>query len=145
MDLTDTLHWHLLKQHILLNDSDERFFEQFGLGKARFYALFHLRQKGGLSLSELSKLLLCTKGNTTRLIKSLEADGYVRRESDARDQRALRLTLTEEGEKLLAEVSEARRRFNEERLGWLGPERIQSLIETLSVLNDHLETRLRQN
>ena len=73
------------------------FFQNITLSQARFYALVFVYQNPGISLTELSEHLLCTKGNTTRILKSLEKEQYLIRETDKTDRRAFQLVLSEIG------------------------------------------------
>lgn len=133
----------LLTSQLLMNDSDERFFQQFKLGTTRYYTLIHLEQTPGLTLSELSQRLLCTKGNMTRILKSMETDGLLERSTDPRDGRAVRHTLTQRGTDLLAEARSAYMRFLEQRFSGLELYEIDSLQRILTRFNRRLETSLR--
>jgi DNA-binding MarR family transcriptional regulator len=138
MHLDEQLYSTLAKTSLLLGDSDNRFFQKYRLGSTRYYALVHVQQTPGISLSELSKRLLCTKGNATRILKSLESDGLLRRETDQRDNRALHLFLTQPGADLLAALQRAYQEFNHERFDCLDASQKAALKQQLDTLNDHL-------
>lgn len=55
----------------------------------------------GLSQNQLASILKFNKGAVAKLIKTLEAEGYVRREADTKDRRVMRLYLTEKSENLI--------------------------------------------
>jgi DNA-binding MarR family transcriptional regulator len=55
------------------------------------------RRRDGVSMSELSRLLLVSNGNATAVVDRLEKDGLVRREPSASDRRTIFVTLTPEG------------------------------------------------
>ena len=93
----------------------------------------------------MSELLLCTKGNTTRIIKGLEQDGYLSREVDKEDNRAQRLALTENGQKLLDTASAAYLSYRQTLFACLSNEQKKSLIENLKVLNADCISQLRPN
>ena len=44
--------------YLILDDGDRRLLSRFQLSPARFYALIHLGNRPGMSLSELSDLML---------------------------------------------------------------------------------------
>jgi DNA-binding MarR family transcriptional regulator len=52
-------------------------------------------------LMNLARKLLVGRSNITMLLPQLEKQGLLRRESDAKDKRVMRIFLTEEGEELL--------------------------------------------
>lgn len=55
------------------------------------------RKRDGVTMSELSRLLLVSNGNATAVVDRLEADGMVRREAEDGDRRRIRVRLTPEG------------------------------------------------
>ena len=125
---------------LILDDGDRRLFDQFTLTTPRFYALVHLGAQPGMSLSELSKLMLCDKSNATRIIKSMEADGLVLRRPHETDGRTLRLFLTPEGEKRREQTMIAHRRFNLKRREVLDEVEQDNLLACLL----HLKSGLRK-
>lgn len=127
---------------LLMNDSDERFFEQYKLGSTRYYTLVHLDESPGLTLSELSRRLLCTKGNMTRILKSMEQDGLLERRMDPLDNRAVRHALTPQGAALLTDTRNAYHTFLEQRFSGLELYEIDSLERILTRLNRRLEAIL---
>ena len=142
MQQVERLNSILEKASILLKDSDDRFFEQYKLGKTRYFALFHLHQNPGLLPSELSQRLLCTRGNTTRLLRSLESEGYLSRQTDGSDRRAQLLFLTAAGEALYAESALAYTRFLNRRFSSLAGGDILILTNQLEKLIRSMEAEL---
>jgi DNA-binding MarR family transcriptional regulator len=69
-----------------------------GLSLPKLVALTALRDAGdSLPLSQLAARLSCVKSNITQLVDRLEADGFVRRESDPNDRRSRVAVLTTAG------------------------------------------------
>jgi DNA-binding MarR family transcriptional regulator len=58
-------------------------------------ALF--RRRDGVTMSELSRMLLVSNGNATTVVDRLEADGLVRRTPSETDRRTVHVALTPEG------------------------------------------------
>lgn len=73
------------------------------------HALMELRRNALLSQSELAARLRLEKSTVSRLVSGLVARGWVERQGHPADRRAVRLRLTERGERVSAEVEEARR------------------------------------
>ena len=70
-----------------------------------WHFLGHLRQADqgeGVKPSELAGTLGVTPGNVTQLITGLEKRGWISRRTDARDRRAVRVSLTEMGNQHMA-------------------------------------------
>lgn len=55
------------------------------------------RRRDGVTMSELSRLLLVSNGNATTVVDRLEADGFVRRTPSEADRRTVFVALTPEG------------------------------------------------
>ena len=58
-------------------------------------ALYRLRE--GVTMSELSRMLLVSNGNATAVVDRLERDGLVRRSPSETDRRTVYVALTAEG------------------------------------------------
>jgi DNA-binding MarR family transcriptional regulator len=55
------------------------------------------RSSGDLTMTELSRMLLVSNGNTTTVVDRLEHDGLVTRTPSAADRRVVHVALTDEG------------------------------------------------
>lgn len=58
------------------------------------------RRRDGVTMSELSRMLLVSNGNATTVVDRLEADGLVRRSPSDLDRRTVYVALTPEGLKV---------------------------------------------
>ncbi len=112
--------YDLIKEAFLLLDfGDRRLLEQYRLTVSRYYALHHIASRPGLSPGQLSHLMFCDKSNITRIVQSLETDGYLERQMHERDARAQRLYLTASGARLHDDVALAHAAYVEQRLNSL--------------------------
>jgi DNA-binding MarR family transcriptional regulator len=130
----------LMENYLLLVESDRQFFARFHLSQVRYFALLHISQNPEISLTELSKKLLCTKGNTTRIIQGMVTDDLLTVTKDQDDQRAMKLNLTEKGKHLLQLVKREFDEFNQYRFSGIG-----TYPEQLIELNNILKARLEDN
>ena len=55
------------------------------------------RRREGISMSELSRMLLVSNGNATAVVDRLEREGLAQRTPDRLDRRTVRVALTEAG------------------------------------------------
>jgi len=74
--------------------------EPMGLTHPQYLVMLALWEGEPLRVTELSKLLQLDPGTLSPLLKRLEAAGYIRRERDKHDERALAVSLTEKGRAL---------------------------------------------
>ena len=78
--------------------------EPMGLTHPQYLVMLALWQYEPVSVRELSRMLQLDPGTLSPLLKRLEASGLLSRERDARDERALAVTLTSEGRALRSEA-----------------------------------------
>ena len=94
--------WRLMRRAISTNQQPTLTLEQFWL-------LRQLWHQGPMTVSELATTLGITPGSVTIACKRLEKDGRVTRDRQAKDERIVRVALTDEANEIL-EVWLARRR-----------------------------------
>jgi DNA-binding MarR family transcriptional regulator len=108
---------------------------EVGLSLAKLSALQALSEAGeSLPLSQLAERLSCVKSNITQLVDRLEADGFVRRESDPRDRRAKLAALTAEGRNACHEGTRIHQAAERELLTTLTREEANQLAALLGKL-----------
>ncbi len=84
-----------------------RFLSKYKLTAAKFNILLMVKHKGkdeGIPQNEISKLLLVTTSNITRMVDKLEMDEYVLRISKKGDRRVNLIKITPKGSDLLDEI-----------------------------------------
>ena len=88
----------LLRAARLLEDRLERALEEVDLTLSQFAVISSLVKSGeAQTLSDLAAHVRCVRSNMTQLVDRLEAEGLVKRISDASDRRVVRAQLTELG------------------------------------------------
>lgn len=71
---------------------------ELGLTYPQYLVMLVLWERDGLTVKELGEKLMLDSGTLTPLLKRLDAAGIIRRERDARDERQVRVLLSEKGE-----------------------------------------------
>ena len=79
-------------------------YSEYDLNMAQSKILFVLHAEKSVSQKELAKYLNVTPPSITTMIKKMEKDGYIARKVDEKDQRVMRLTLTEKAESIIDHV-----------------------------------------
>lgn len=132
MEEEGTALYTVLKEiFLLLDDGDRRLLSSYNLTVPRFYALIHLGDNPGLSLSELSALMFCDKSNVTRLVQGLEAENLVQRRPHKHDGRITCLSLTSAGEELRHKALTLHHRHNDARFGAVLASEEQKQLQTI--------------
>ncbi|SMC27544.1 DNA-binding transcriptional regulator, MarR family [Clostridium acidisoli DSM 12555] len=88
--------------------------------------------EAGIKTSELSRVLKVASPTITQQINNLEARGYVERNADKNDRRAVRIKLTEAGEDVLRKTFKAFNEMIEGLVRYLGNERGNELADLLA-------------
>jgi DNA-binding MarR family transcriptional regulator len=127
---------------LILDDGDRRLLSQFSLTTPRYYALVHIGDRPGLSLSELSNLMLCDKSNATRIIRGLETEGLAYRLPHETDRRSIRLYLSQTGQEVREKAIEAHNSYNSVRFNKADPAEREELLDELLILKRRLRDRL---
>lgn len=131
---------------IHLDDSDRQLMRKFGLTVTQYWALVHLHDKQGRSLSELAGLLLCDKSNVTSVVDKLEEIGLAeRKRGKAGDRRYTRVVLTEKGQLLRERGMAAREHLLEKRLAGINADDFLRLVHSLNHLADTLQTQFDEH
>lgn len=137
------VHLRLATCRNLLMREARRSVERWGLTLPQFDVLAELGRavNEGFTFVELSRLLLVTSGNLTGIVDRLENDGLVRRETDDRDRRLVRIVLTKKGRQLVQEIMPLHARDIQALLAFMPQEQLAALNDMLGQLRDGLRGR----
>ena len=109
---------------------------EFSTTLARFDLMAQLeRAPGGLKMSELSRRMMVTGGNVTRLTDQLEAEGLVVRGESA-DRRVFRVSLTPRGRRTFAAMARRHEDWIVETFDALSHEERTQLFSLLAKLKN---------
>ncbi len=87
---------------------DIQLMEQLRLSQSELLFFSSLDQCTGISSPELAKNMGLSPSRISRVIEKLVVDGYLDRNIDKADRRAITLCLTDEGKKIRAEIDKNR-------------------------------------
>uniref|UniRef100_UPI003342D04A MarR family winged helix-turn-helix transcriptional regulator n=1 Tax=Castellaniella defragrans TaxID=75697 RepID=UPI003342D04A len=96
-------------------------------------------------IGDLARAERCTQPTMTTQVHRLEAQGLVRRVPDPQDARATLISLTEQGQRALADMRRARARIIESLVDHLDPADRARLHDTLQALSALLDAAYRQS
>lgn len=115
------IHQHIQQIYVLLDDGDRRVLRSVGLTPTQFRLLEQLDPHAAhtRTITQLSQVLLCTRGNITRLVRRMEQQGMVQCRNDSHDQRLVKVSLTEAGATRLTEARAVYRTAIQRRLSVL--------------------------
>lgn len=122
---------------------NRRFAEAHGTSLARFDVLANLDRCEGhaASTTELSRMLLASQGNITRLLDRMEEDGLVRRRPGSRDRRVSEVQMTRAGEALFARLARDHEGWTDGLFAGLDNDDLRQLTSLLGMLRGRLDER----
>lgn len=77
--------------------------QHLSLTPAQLFVLILVLEKKSCRLSDISRELSISAPTATGIVDRLERDGYVKREHDNKDRRAVNVVLTKKGQKFISE------------------------------------------
>jgi DNA-binding MarR family transcriptional regulator len=110
-----------------------------GVGGMKWFLLTVLDRRDGLSQGEFTQEYEMDPSRVTRTAQSLEADGLIRRERDAEDNRVMRMYLTEEGSEVLDKLPEINEGLRRRVRSVLGEEEFEELRRMLGLLAEAMK------
>lgn len=105
-----------------------------GVSSVQLWAMWELFNTPDLKVSDLSKALSIHQSTASNMLDKLENGGLVTRERKGRDQRVVRLRLTDEGLRLLAEAPRPAQGALSDALRHLPDDVIGALYESIGRL-----------
>lgn len=143
-DLEKRIYRNLHTLYVLLDDGDRRALNQVDLTTTQFNFLRTLdaAETDSLTVSEVADVLLCTRGNVTRLVKRLTPKNLVRVGSDDNDQRLVRIYLTSEGKAQLEQARQLHEASIRRRLASFTPAQLEQLFSLTETAVSKLQADL---
>lgn len=105
-----------------------------GISAAQLWALWELQRSPGLNVSDLSRQLSVHPSTASNLLDKLEQGGLIERRRRERDQRIVRLFVTEAGKTLLSRAPAAPQGELNRALQEMEPEQLLGLEQALGAL-----------
>lgn len=120
----------------------DRILQNYTYGRAHHRAIHFINRHKGLKVNDLLDILGITKQSLNRVLRQLVDDGLVESRVGRQDKRERNLFLTDSGEKLERELSEAQRKRMRTAYRAAGPDAVQGFRLVLEKIMDG-ETRHR--
>jgi len=114
----------------------ERLRKEFAITLPQFDVMAALaRKEDGMTMTELSRMLMVSNGNVTGIIDRLAAEKLVLRQAPANDRRSFIVRLTPKGAAQFAVIARAHEGWVDELLGSFDAAQTESLIDMLGGLS----------
>ncbi len=114
----------------------DRILADLAYGRAHHRAIHFINRSPGTTVNNLLAILGVTKQSLNRVLRALVEDGLVRSEVGKRDKRERHLFLTEAGEALERQLSDAQRDRMRAAYRAAGPEAVAGFRQVLEAMMD---------
>lgn len=114
----------------------DRILAHMAYGRAHHRALHFIHRSPGTTVNNLLAILGVTKQSLNRVLRALVEDGLVRNEVGKRDKRERHLYLTDAGEDLERQLSDAQRDRMRTAYRAAGPEAVTGFRQVLEAMMD---------
>jgi len=114
----------------------DRILEQYGYGRAHHRAMHFINRSPGTTVNNLLAVLGVTKQSLNRVLRTLIEDGLVQSRIGNKDKRERHLYLTDKGQSLERELSDAQRGRMRDAYRKAGPEAVAGFRQVLEAMMD---------
>lgn len=122
----------------IIKKNGRKILHQYPITSPQFIALQWVREKGDLTIGELSKKIGLAFSTTTDLVDRMEENALVERSRDQKDRRVVRVHILEKGEIIIKEVVKKRREYLGTVLASLSNEEMVEMNAALQSLHTHM-------
>lgn len=120
-----------------------RMYNQYGapfdISASTGFVLLNIDRKEGTPATKIAPLLGLETRSLTRLLKALEAKGFIERKPDPDDKRSVRICLTELGKEKKAISKKLVKAFNNKVIDKISPSKYDIFLEVMQEINNVLE------
>lgn len=125
---------NIMRTHSLLSMQFDRLFREHGISSPQYNILRILRghDEAGLPSLEIASQMIACVPDITRLLDRLEKAGYVTRERSTEDRRVVRVKISRNGRKFLAELDGPIRDSEQAVLGHMARKDLKELSKLMT-------------
>lgn len=104
-----------------------------GFTMSQCYTLFNL-QSNTLTMNQISEKMNLDTSTMTRIVGTLERDGYLVRERWSEDRRVIKVSLTSKGRQAVIELTEEVKQFYQQILQALPEGQVDNVLDSVTML-----------
>ena len=110
---------------------DQRLMEEFNLSQSEYLFFSSLDNCQVISSNELSKSMGLSASRVSRVVEKLVVNGYLDRNTDSSDRRAITLCLTSKGREIKSRIDQERLKCEEQLLRVIPSDEVEKLREII--------------
>lgn len=133
----ETIDFHVRWAWLKISKMYNQEAHKYGMTQSIGFVLLNIDPKDGTPSTQLGPKMGMEPTSLSRVIKSMEEKGFIKREKDDSDKRIMRIKLTSKGEKMREVSRESVVHFNKRVLGDLSDEKIRHFREVIESIDRH--------
>jgi len=114
---------------------------QYGITTSIGFVLLNINPEEGTPATKIAPLLGLESRSLTRILKSMEEDGFIYREADKQDKRSVRIFLTKQGLEKKEIARQTVRHFNKKVQEQIPEEQLQTFFKVISRINRMIDNK----
>lgn len=121
---------------------------EFGINATQLHLLFEISDNSDINQEKIAARCNINKGAVARAMKKLEDKGLIIRQIDEKNRRQNKVSLTEEGERILDECLDILHRWEEEIIlekGYIEKELLQKVLKEIAIKTIELNQKECKN
>lgn len=116
------------------NSYADRKLIEFGLNKTKAEVMLFINDNSSPNQTEINDHFLFNKSSISKIINSLERNGYVERSSDKEDIRQKNVSLTKKGDSMIVTLKDIIDGWDKDITSTLSEDELKSFKDTLEVI-----------
>lgn len=138
MNIQDTVDFHLRSTLFATKRMYNVLAAENGITQGIGYVLINIG-KEGMPATKIAPIMGMTSSSLSRLLKSMEDDGYIYRKHDNRDKRVVKVFVTEKGLKQREMVKKAVIDFNKRVMAKITPEEMETFEKVNALIREQVQ------
>jgi DNA-binding MarR family transcriptional regulator len=114
------------------NHVDQKLMDEFNLSQSEYLFFYSLDNCKAISSSELSKHMGLSASRVSRVVDKLVINGFLDRNIDSSDRRAITLCLTSKGQEIKSRINKERLKCEEQLLRVIPSNEVEKLREIIA-------------
>ncbi|WP_375561407.1 MarR family winged helix-turn-helix transcriptional regulator [Bernardetia sp. OM2101] len=117
---------------------------EHGITHSTGFVLLNIDQENGSPATKIAPLMGMEARSLTRILKSMEEEGLIVRQSDSEDRRKVMICLTDEGKLRREAARQSVKTFNMQIFDKISPDKMENFFEVIEHINRTAERNLSQ-
>lgn len=141
MNTQNTIDFHLRSTLFSMMRMYNLLASQNGITQGVGYVLLII-EKNGTPATRVAPIMGMSSSSLSRLLKNMEDNGLIFKESNSADKRVVKVFLTEKGVELRREVKRVVLDFNSKIIEKVSPEELEIFFKVTQIIKDHVQDEI---